>query len=620
MNEQDYTPIQPSVPEDGAMPSPEQQGCPAAQQQQANSTGQPPVQPVAAQETPLQDGSQPAANAAAPQQTNGNGNDLFSDSGAVPVNSEGITPPDATPQAMGGAYPYSAAPAGQSIPSAASPVSPAYDPTAQGPYSAPAGQDAYTYAHPSATTPPNGAGTGNPGMYGSASGQPVYPQAGGYTQNVYSGGNAGQPGYTSGTGSYYPAVPPQKPPKKKSKGLLAFFLILLCVAVAAGGMTVAYYVGRDSAYDPYASSGEVSYAGSIDVQVQEKPASSEGENPDGSMSVKSVVEQLKNSVVSIMVYSPDGSAGSQASGMILSEDGYILTNDHIYKDIPNAKFMITLYNGDEYAASFVAGDSRSDIAILKMENVGGLQPVTFGKSSQCEVGEQVVAIGNSAGLVDTVTVGYISALGRRISSTNGGYTSKYIQTDTAINPGNSGGPLVNLYGQVIGINSSKIAEVDSEGICFAIPSDDALSIVENLLANGRVVGRAKLGITYTEISSVAAEINNCPMGLYIASISEDSDLYGKDIAQGDIITHINGEAITSSNQVLDIIDSAKAGDTISLTIYKSATGSSVTVSTRLVEYVGSSSYNTSTTDSAISMPFYDDGSRQDFLEPNSQVR
>lgn len=489
------------------MPSPEQQVNPDLQPQQENSAIQPPVQPVAEHGMPSQNDPMQTAGGQTPQQANENGNELFSDSGAAAANSEGITPPEGTSPTMTGAYSYSTTAGGDRVPPVASPVQPVYDPTVPGTYSAPAGQDAYTYAHPSATTPPNGAGTGNPGMYGSASGQPVYPQAGGYTQNVYSGGNAGQPGYTSGTGSYYPAVPPQKPPKKKNKGLLAFFLILLCVAVAAGGMTVAYYVGRDSAYDPYASSGEVSYAGSIDVQVQEKPASSEGENPDGSMSVKSVVDQLKDSVVSITVYSPDGSAGSQASGMILSEDGYILTNDHIYKDIPNAKFMITLYNGDEYAASFVAGDSRSDIAILKMENVGGLKPVTFGKSSQCEVGEQVVAIGNSAGLVDTVTVGYISALDRRISSTNGGYTSKYIQTDTAINPGNSGGPLVNLYGQVIGINSSKIAEVDSEGICFAIPSDDALSIVENLLANGRVVGRAKLGITYTEISSVAAEIN-----------------------------------------------------------------------------------------------------------------
>ena len=308
--------------------------------------------------------------------------------------------------------------------------------------------------------------------------------------------------------------------------------------------------------------------------------------------------------------------------MILSEDGYVLTNDHIYKDIPNAKFRVALSSGEEYPAVFVAGDSRSDIAILKMENASGLTPVTFGKSSQCAVGEQVVAIGNSAGLVDTVTVGYISALDRRLSGT-GGYTAKYIQTDTAINPGNSGGPLVNLYGQVIGINSSKIAEVESEGICFAIPSEYALDIVQELLANGRVTGRAKLGITYTEINSVYAEINQCPTGLLIATIAEDSGLYGKGVGQGDIITHVNGKEITSSNQILDVIDEAKAGDSITLTIYKTAAGSSVTVTTPLVEYVGGSSYNTSPVEDTptASMPnFYDDGSREDFLNPNSRVR
>ena len=590
MNEQDYTPIPQKPSEEAADQSSAPQDYPATPQAQPQD-----FDPSPMKTDPSQSGSQAGqaeATGDPAAQPAWNHSDLFSDSGVSPRCADEAASPD-QPSGEAGQQTYRSNPiqTSQSIPPAMSPIPP-YS-TTPGAYGTSAGQDAYTYARPSnPSTSPN-PNTADFGAYNSSASQPAYGQAGGYPTNAYSRENASQSGYPGGTGSYYPPVPASKPPKKKSKGLLAFFVVLLCVAVAAGGMTVAYYVGRNNGQDLiYSSSGDASYVGSIDVQVQEKPASSEGENPDGSLSVTSVVEKMKASVVSITVYSPDGSAGSQASGMILSEDGYILTNDHIYKDIPSAKFMITLNNGEEYSATFVAGDSRSDIAILKMENVGGLQPVTFGKSSQCEVGEQVVAIGNSAGLVDTVTVGYISALNRRISSSSGGYTSKYIQTDTAINPGNSGGPLVNLYGQVIGINSSKIAEVDSEGICFAIPSDDALSIVENLLANGQVTGRAKLGITYTEISTVAAEINNCPAGLYIASISEDSDLYGKDISQGDIITHINGKEITSSNQVLDIIDDAKAGDAISLTIYKSATGSSVTISTRLVEYVGTSNYTT----------------------------
>lgn len=568
----------------------------------------------AAGSTPRTEEPAPSATWQEPAASQPQSCELYSNSQADPAASEvGEGAMNQHVQEMTSKSPFSA---GHSAPPPMSPVPPAYPPQ-PGMYGAEAGP--YVYARP-AEQPvqmppavPGGYGAGmREGEYG-ASGSGYVPPVGTQTTE--------QSGYTGGTANYYPPVPPQKP-KRKNKGLAAFFIVLLCVVIAAGGMTVAYYMGRESRPLNPSSSGEVSYSSSIDVQIQEKPASSNKENPDGSFSVQSVVERMKSSVVSITVYSPDGSAGSRASGVILSEDGYILTNDHIYKDIPNAKFMITLNNGDEYAASFVAGDTRSDISILKMENASGLQSATFGKSSQCQVGEQVVAIGNSAGLVDTVTVGYISALDRRISGA-GGYTAKYIQTDTAINPGNSGGPLVNLYGQVIGINSSKIAEVDSEGICFAIPIDHALSIVENLLAHGRVVGRAKLGITYQEISTVAAEINHCPVGLYIATITEDSGLYGKDIAQGDIITHVNGKEITSSNQILDVIDDAKAGDTIRLTIYKSASGASVTVETQLVEYVGESSYTTTpvTPNPTTSMPnYYDDGSKEDFLGPNNHGR
>ncbi len=548
-----------------------------------------PMQPdgqKAAASTPQTEETAPSAPWHEPAASQPQACELYSNSQADPAASEaGEGAMNQPVQEMASESPFSV---GHSAPPPMSPVPPVYPPQ-PGAYGDETGQGPYVYARPAeqpVQMPPTVSGGYGAGVQGSAYGS----SGSGYVPPIGPQPASGQSGYTGGTASYYPPVPPQKP-KRKNKGLAAFFIVLLCVVIAAGGMTVAYYMGRESRPLDPSSSGEVSYSSSIDVQIQEKPASSNKENPDGSFSVQSVVEKMKSSVVSITVYSPDGSAGSRASGVILSEDGYILTNDHIYKDIPNAKFMITLNNGDEYAASFVAGDTRSDIAVLKMENASGLQSATFGKSSQCQVGEQVVAIGNSAGLVDTVTVGYISALDRRISGA-GGYTAKYIQTDTAINPGNSGGPLVNLYGQVIGINSSKIAEVDSEGICFAIPIDHALNIVENLLAHGRVVGRAKLGITYQEISTVAAEINHCPAGLYIATITEDSGLYGKDIAQGDIITHVNGKEITSSHQILDVIDDAKAGDTIRLTIYKSASGASVTVETQLVEYVGESSYTT----------------------------
>lgn len=607
MNEQEYNPILPESQESNA-------GTNLPQFDQPSK----PIAPQEAAPAPESAASEPnrTAEPVAPPE-------VFSDSSAEPViglsPESGDTPQqEASQPVVSSDVPYET--------EFTAPSAHAYSPRS-GPYGVQNEPEAYAYARPphQPTQSPVGFSSVS-GAYGVPQGSPFYGQSvGGYGPQGAPQPGVGQGGYAGGTGSYYPPIPPQRPLKRKNKGLTAFFIVLLCVVVVASSMTIAYYLGLRNGENGNSGSDDVSYSSSIDVQVQEKPAASSGENADGSYSVQSVVEQMKDSVVSITVYSPDGSSGSSATGVILSEDGYILTNDHIYKDIPNARFRITLNNGDEYTASFVAGDSRSDIAVLKMNDASGLQSATFGKSSQCQVGEQVVAIGNSAGLVDTVTVGYISALDRRISGTTS-YTSKYIQTDTAINPGNSGGPLVNLYGQVIGINSSKIADVDSEGLCFAIPVDEALSIVENLLANGRVVGRAKLGITYTEISSVAAEINNCPTGLYIATISEDSDLYGKDIAQGDIITHVNGDVIASSSQILDVIENSKAGDTIVLTIYKSATGASVELSTRLVEYVGESSYTTSTvtSDPTTSMPnyfnYYDDGTNEDFLGPNIQSR
>ena len=206
----------------------------------------------------------------------------------------------------------------------------------------------------------------------------------------------------------------------------------------------------------------------------------------------------------------------------------------------------------------------------------------------------VCAIGcpNGYSKKSTITAGIVSAPKVRASITSN-YSSNFIQTDTAINPGNSGGALVNAYGQVIGITSSKIAGAIFEGIAFAIPSQTVKKNVESLILNGNVVGRAQLGVSYYFFNDIEAKIVKIGAGgLYISEVNQESDLLGK-VEKGDIVTRINDVAITDDSVVLDLLEEYKPGETVLLTVYKS-TGEIVTVSVALLSDVGSSSYVDST--------------------------
>ena len=275
--------------------------------------------------------------------------------------------------------------------------------------------------------------------------------------------------------------------------------------------------------------------------------------------------------------------------MFYSEDGYIVTNDHIYAEIGAPKFKVYTSDGKEYDAVFVAGDQISDLAVLKID-ASGFTPAEFGDSDQIVYGENVVAIGRPSDAThdSSITKGVISSTGRRVS-TSSNYSAKLIQTDSAINPGSSGGALVNMYGQVIGITSSKLAGISYDAVGYAIPTKTMKRICEELIKDGKVTSRAKLGITYTAINSVTAEINGYDtVGLYVASVTEDSDLYGK-VKEGDIITQINGINVTSDDIVLDIIENSVAGDTITVTVISGNT--TKTFEAELKANIGTSSYS-----------------------------
>ncbi len=373
--------------------------------------------------------------------------------------------------------------------------------------------------------------------------------------------------------NYTPVVPVEDY-KPMSKGLKIFSLIMAAVIALTGACVVGYFSGRNSI-----KTGKTSTSA---VDLASRPKKTD------QLTEAQVYEEVNESVVGIVIYNSQGK-GSQASGIVYSESGYIVTNDHIYSEVPAAKFKIYTYDGKEYNAKYVAGDKISDLAVLKVEGAK-LKPAEFGNSDEVFYGEHVVAIGrpNDATDASSITRGVISALNRRVQTTSS-YSSRLIQTDSAINPGSSGGALVNMYGQVIGVTSSKLASVEYDAVGYAIPTTVMKRIVDELIKEKKIISRAKLGITYTAVDSVIAEIQDYEyQGLLLDTVSEESGLYGK-AEKGDIITHINGIEVTNDVIVLDIIERSFAGDTISVTIV-SKDGKSKTVEAELKANVSESSY------------------------------
>lgn len=301
-----------------------------------------------------------------------------------------------------------------------------------------------------------------------------------------------------------------------------------------------------------------------------------------------VYEMVNPSIVGIKIYNEKGNGGT-ASGVIY-ENGYIITNDHIYSEVPSAKFIVETYDGKQHKAEFVAGDTRSDLAVLKIESKE-YKPAEFGNSDELAIGENVVAIGRPDQIEEnSITEGIVSLKNRRVSITTN-YSTKMIQTSTPINPGNSGGALVNMYGQVVGITSSKNVGQAVEGIGFAIPTTTAKAVIESLIEFGCVNNRSRLGISYQFVDEITKEIYGYSnVGVYISEVSTDSDLYGK-VSKGDIIVAVNGTVIDNSNVILDFIELSKPGDVIQFTVI-TENGGTKTISAKLLPDTGNSSYVT----------------------------
>lgn len=308
-----------------------------------------------------------------------------------------------------------------------------------------------------------------------------------------------------------------------------------------------------------------------------------GSSGAAKLSYNEIFQKCSPSVVGIKSFDGKSSDSySWGSGIVVSSDGYILTNTHVIDEGERA--TVQLYDGTTCAAKLVAADSQSDVAILKIEKTG-LTPAVFASSKNIRTGDAVCAIGNplSPDYSLTMTSGIISATSREVSYN--GAVMKLLQTDTSINEGNSGGPLFNDRGQVIGITNMKIVSSFSniEGIGFAIPSDTLQSIVAALMNDGAVYGRSTIGVTVGPISEDIADYYDIPVGLYVSEVLDNSDAQKQGIKKGDIITKVNGKDAHSTSDIAEEKSKLDIGDEISFTVWRS--GSTFKVSVKIMDSV-----------------------------------
>ncbi|MBR5991243.1 MAG: trypsin-like peptidase domain-containing protein [Clostridia bacterium] len=363
-------------------------------------------------------------------------------------------------------------------------------------------------------------------------------------------------------------------PKKTGKSGRVFFIIMLvAILLIAGIASITIILQGKSADKERKRSSDADMSASIEI---EEAKEYDAKSTDGTLTSVEIAEKVKPSVMAVITYKGNTITG-EGSGIFMSEDitgtyTYVLTCAHIVKDA-GITTKIELEDGTQYDADVVGYDTRTDVAVLRVKATG-FTIAEFGDSTVLKVGEPVYAIGNPGGTAyyGSFTGGYVSAISRPTISSASAYTQECIQHDAAINPGNSGGALVNSYGQVIGMNSSKIAAEEYEGMGFAIPSSVFKSVADDILSTGYVKDRAKLGISYMPTSDNLAysrivSENKLPAGtIIIASIDPSSSLYDTDVQAGDMIIAANGKDLDKVDVLLSIIEKAKPGDKLELRI------------------------------------------------------
>lgn len=406
----------------------------------------------------------------------------------------------------------------------------------------------------------------------------------------------GNGSYREGQNIFYSAPQPPQKNGKGSGGLKVFAILLCIILVFVIFIFIGYAIYKEGpAAQKTAEGTGTSEPSGTSLEINSAPEETEEEteeySPSGVLTSEQIATKVMPSIVGVVVYTKESALQNQAysegSGIIMSEDGYIITNAHVVMEedtstggvstTPVDKIEIYLNNEDYCQATLIGVDTRTDLAVVKIDKEN-LVAAEFGDSTVLKVGELAVAIGNPTGrtLSSSFTQGVISGVDRTIAIGTSGYTMDCIQTDAAINPGNSGGALVNKYGQVIGINSSKIAATEYEGIGFAIPIHEAKPVIESLIENGYVAGRVRIGITFQSIPQALAELRGTPAGLRVVQVDESTDAYAQGVQPGDIITKLDGNEVISIKEISEVLNEKEPGDSVKLTIYRVKDGKAST--------------------------------------------
>ena len=393
-------------------------------------------------------------------------------------------------------------------------------------------------------------------------------------------------GNVTGEGQYYTQTPLEpQPPKKGNTGARITALVLSCALVGGamgfGGSALQNHLAaKDKDMDEESTQASVVYEGSressiiniaqIDTNKQMTPAEVYAQNVNSTVGIRTSI------TTNYWGYQTQSAAAG--SGFILSADGYVLTNYHVVEN--SDSITVSLYNGEEYDATLVGCDQSNDIAVLKID-AEGLTPAVLGDSDNLNVGDQVVAIGNPLGeLTFSLTTGAVSALNREVTLSSN-VTMDLIQTDCAINSGNSGGALFNLYGEVIGITNAKYSssssgsEASIDNIGFAIPMNHVKNIVKSIIETGSIT-KPYIGVTVTAVSS-EAQAYGLPTGAAVRSVEEDSPAAKGGLEANDIITEVNGTAITSSSDLVSYVGEQAPGDELKLKVYRQGKTLDITV-------------------------------------------
>lgn len=410
-------------------------------------------------------------------------------------------------------------------------------------------------------------------------------QSNGYTaqnqqsQNVYNS----QPYGTAPNHSANAKPPKAKKPKKQrkpiSRGGIAIALAVTMVFSCGLGFGGGYLANKVN----------TSTSGSLNItKTSNSGTTTTASSTSTANSTSEIVKKTADSVVEISTESVvTGSFAQQyvqqgaGSGVIISQDGYILTNNHVINGANSVK--VRLRDGTEYDATIIGSDSDNDIALLKV-SATGLSPATFGDSNSLAVGDYVVAIGNPLGeLGGTVTDGIISALARKVTIEDTQMT--LLQTNAQVNPGNSGGGLFNANGELVGIVNAKQSATEVEGIAFAIPINNVLDILSDLKEYGYVTGKVDLGIDFTDITSdeTAFYYGVNQTGCYVLSVDSGSNAEKAGVTRGDLVTKVNDTDVSSSSDITAALEKAEVGDTVTFTV--SRRGTSKTISFVLEEYI-----------------------------------